>query len=205
MPPPREPTESEMGLVQAVENNYPRDSPSSAQKRMKTIFLETLTQHCHLCLPNREEVNPNLRGAKVEHHLVKITERYSNLDLPVFRSIAQHETSALANYAPEFWQTSRIQCASQTQLSIVTRSVVLSLSSQLYRSSSFNSSGRSSTCDTADDMYSDVSLEEDVLDLNHKRGCPKRDPAHRDNGVRFSGCDLNLDLSIAGDPVYTWA
>ncbi|XP_049810969.1 rab11 family-interacting protein 4 isoform X1 [Schistocerca nitens] len=42
------------------------------------------------------------------------------------------------------------------------------LASQLYRSSSFNSSGRSSTCDTGDDMYSDVSLEEDVLDLNHK-------------------------------------
>ncbi|XP_021941575.1 rab11 family-interacting protein 4 isoform X1 [Zootermopsis nevadensis] len=42
------------------------------------------------------------------------------------------------------------------------------LASQLYRSSSFNSSGRSSTCDTAEDMYSDVSLEEDVLDLNHK-------------------------------------
>ncbi|XP_034250822.1 rab11 family-interacting protein 4 isoform X3 [Thrips palmi] len=40
--------------------------------------------------------------------------------------------------------------------------------SQLYRSSSFNSSGRSSTCDTADDLYSDASLEEDVLDLNHK-------------------------------------
>ncbi|XP_031347937.1 rab11 family-interacting protein 4 isoform X2 [Photinus pyralis] len=42
------------------------------------------------------------------------------------------------------------------------------LASQLYRSSSFNSSGRSSTCDTADDMYSDASLEEDVLDLNNK-------------------------------------
>ncbi|CAH0389567.1 unnamed protein product [Bemisia tabaci] len=42
------------------------------------------------------------------------------------------------------------------------------LASQLYRSSSFNSSGRSSTCDTGDDVYSDVSLEEDVLDLNHK-------------------------------------
>jgi hypothetical protein len=41
-------------------------------------------------------------------------------------------------------------------------------SSQLYRSSSFNSSGRSSTCDTADDMCSDVSLEEDVMDLSHK-------------------------------------
>ncbi|XP_022900094.1 rab11 family-interacting protein 4B isoform X2 [Onthophagus taurus] len=42
------------------------------------------------------------------------------------------------------------------------------LASQLYRSSSFNSSGRSSNCDTADDMHSDASLEEDVLELNHK-------------------------------------
>ncbi|XP_060534741.1 rab11 family-interacting protein 4 isoform X2 [Cylas formicarius] len=42
------------------------------------------------------------------------------------------------------------------------------LASQLYRSSSFNSSGRSSTCDTTDDMYSDASLEEDVHDLHHK-------------------------------------
>ena len=42
------------------------------------------------------------------------------------------------------------------------------LASQLYRSGSFNSSGRGSTCDTADDMYSDVSLEDDVIDLNHR-------------------------------------
>ncbi|XP_037909272.1 rab11 family-interacting protein 4B isoform X2 [Hermetia illucens] len=41
------------------------------------------------------------------------------------------------------------------------------LASHLYRSSSFNSSGRSSTCDTAEDMYSDMSLE-DVQDLSHK-------------------------------------
>ncbi|XP_046624880.1 rab11 family-interacting protein 4 isoform X4 [Neodiprion virginianus] len=40
--------------------------------------------------------------------------------------------------------------------------------SQLYRSSSFNSSGRGSTCDTADEIYSDVSLEDDVLGLSHK-------------------------------------
>ncbi|XP_006616366.1 rab11 family-interacting protein 4A isoform X1 [Apis dorsata] len=39
---------------------------------------------------------------------------------------------------------------------------------QLYRSGSFNSSGISSNCDPADDMYSDVSLEDDVIDLNHK-------------------------------------
>ncbi|XP_031782318.1 rab11 family-interacting protein 4 isoform X2 [Nasonia vitripennis] len=42
------------------------------------------------------------------------------------------------------------------------------LASQLYRSSSFNSSGRGSICDTADDVYSDVSLEDDVIDLNHR-------------------------------------
>ncbi|XP_017765179.1 PREDICTED: rab11 family-interacting protein 4A isoform X2 [Eufriesea mexicana] len=42
------------------------------------------------------------------------------------------------------------------------------LASQLYRSGSFNSSGRGSNCDPADDMYSDVSLEDDVIDLNHR-------------------------------------
>ncbi|XP_055856892.1 rab11 family-interacting protein 4B isoform X4 [Episyrphus balteatus] len=40
-------------------------------------------------------------------------------------------------------------------------------SNALARSSSFNSSGRSSNCDTTEDMYSDVSLE-DVQDLSHK-------------------------------------
>lgn len=42
------------------------------------------------------------------------------------------------------------------------------VSSQLYRSSSFNSSGCGSTGDPGEDMYSDVSLEEDVQGLNYK-------------------------------------
>ncbi|GBP54269.1 hypothetical protein EVAR_36485_1 [Eumeta japonica] len=42
------------------------------------------------------------------------------------------------------------------------------LASQLYRSSSFNSSGCGSAGEPADDMYSDVSLEEDVQGLNYK-------------------------------------
>ncbi|XP_077285871.1 rab11 family-interacting protein 3-like isoform X2 [Arctopsyche grandis] len=42
------------------------------------------------------------------------------------------------------------------------------LASQLYRSSSFNSSGCGSTGDPGEDMYSDVSLEEDVQGLNYK-------------------------------------
>ncbi|EZA60419.1 hypothetical protein DMN91_010611 [Ooceraea biroi] len=41
------------------------------------------------------------------------------------------------------------------------------LASQLYRSGSFNSSGIGSNYDPADDVYSDVSLE-DVMDLSHK-------------------------------------
>nr|CAD7392601.1 unnamed protein product [Timema cristinae] len=42
-----------------------------------------------------EEVNPNLRGGRVEHHLGKTTpsspDRDSNLDLPVLSSRAQHD------------------------------------------------------------------------------------------------------------------
>nr|CAD7448985.1 unnamed protein product [Timema bartmani] len=49
-----------------------------------------------------EEVNPHLRGGRVENHLGKATpsspDRYSNLGLPILSTLAQHETSALANY-----------------------------------------------------------------------------------------------------------
>nr|CAD7261756.1 unnamed protein product [Timema shepardi] len=52
-----------------------------------------------------EEENPHLRGGRVENHLGKTTpsspDRDSNLDLPILGSRAQHETSALANYATE--------------------------------------------------------------------------------------------------------
>lgn len=42
------------------------------------------------------------------------------------------------------------------------------LASQLYRSSSFNSSGRNSSSGDSDDMHADLSLEDDVMDLNQK-------------------------------------
>nr|CAD7448181.1 unnamed protein product [Timema bartmani] len=52
-----------------------------------------------------EEVNPHLRGGRVENHLGKSTpsspDLDSNLDLPIVGSLAQQETSALANYAIE--------------------------------------------------------------------------------------------------------
>nr|CAD7453854.1 unnamed protein product [Timema tahoe] len=54
---------------------------------------------------NLEEVNPILRGGRVENHLGKTTpsspDRDSSLDLPVLDSPAQHGTSALANYATD--------------------------------------------------------------------------------------------------------
>nr|CAD7600964.1 unnamed protein product [Timema genevievae] len=52
-----------------------------------------------------EDVNPHLRVGGVENHLGKTTpsspDRDSNLDLHILGSLAQHETSALANHATE--------------------------------------------------------------------------------------------------------
>ncbi|KYB28675.1 hypothetical protein TcasGA2_TC032404 [Tribolium castaneum] len=66
------------------------------------------------------------------------------------------------------------------------------LGSNALASSSFNSSGRSSTCDTADDMYSDASLEEDVHDLHHKlNGCLKM--SDDENDVSYLS-ELDYDM-----------
>nr|CAD7593456.1 unnamed protein product [Timema genevievae] len=54
---------------------------------------------------NLEEVNSHLCGGIVENHLVKTTpsspDQDSDLVLSVLGSLAQHETSVLANYATE--------------------------------------------------------------------------------------------------------
>ena len=56
-------------------------------------------------------------------------------------------------------------------IKICTKIVIYLFFSALYYNNggvpSFNSSGRSSNCDEGD-MQSDISLEEDVNDLNHK-------------------------------------
>nr|CAD7586202.1 unnamed protein product [Timema genevievae] len=53
----------------------------------------------------KEELNPHLGGWRVENHLGKTipssSDRDSNLDLPILGSLAQHETSVLANYTTE--------------------------------------------------------------------------------------------------------
>nr|CAD7463743.1 unnamed protein product [Timema tahoe] len=52
-----------------------------------------------------EEVNPHFCGERVENHLGKTfpssSDQDSNLDLPILGSLAQYESSALANYATE--------------------------------------------------------------------------------------------------------
>nr|CAD7267452.1 unnamed protein product [Timema shepardi] len=54
---------------------------------------------------NLKDVNPHLYGGRVENHLGKTTpsspDRDLNLNLPILDSPAEHETSALANYATE--------------------------------------------------------------------------------------------------------
>nr|CAD7409572.1 unnamed protein product [Timema poppensis] len=58
-----------------------------------SLKCHMLASHCEVEL---EEVNPHLRGGRVEKHLEKTTpsspDRDSNLDLPVLSSRAQHDT-----------------------------------------------------------------------------------------------------------------
>nr|CAD7424816.1 unnamed protein product [Timema monikensis] len=72
--------------------SFSSDFPVTLSSPMASLVLTDSSQLTsdsqHL-----EEVNPNLRGGRVENH--------SNLDLPVLGSIVQHDTSALANYATE--------------------------------------------------------------------------------------------------------
>nr|CAD7590993.1 unnamed protein product [Timema genevievae] len=78
-----------------------------AQRKLESIRLldELFERVKELGRLNIEEVNPYLRGGRVENHLGKITpispERDLNLDLLVFSSLAQHETSVLFNYATD--------------------------------------------------------------------------------------------------------
>nr|CAD7573406.1 unnamed protein product [Timema californicum] len=48
-----------------------------------------------------KEVNPHFRGRSCTKNHPSSSNRDSNLDLPILRSIAQHETSALTNYTTE--------------------------------------------------------------------------------------------------------
>nr|CAD7441566.1 unnamed protein product [Timema bartmani] len=84
---------------------------------------------------NLEEVNPHLRGGRVENHLGKTTpsspDLDTKLDLSVLGSLALHETSALANYATKKTEfTSKVSPFCWCYSSPIA-SLVLTASSQL--------------------------------------------------------------------------
>nr|CAD7258504.1 unnamed protein product [Timema shepardi] len=70
-------------------------SPYSAVELNKTSALANYATEAGIGKVELEEVNPHLRGGRVENHLGKTTpsspDRDSNLDLPVLGSRAQHD------------------------------------------------------------------------------------------------------------------
>ncbi|CAG2055263.1 unnamed protein product [Timema podura] len=86
------------------------------------VLHELGTGHQH----EEEELNPHLRGRRVENHLGKTThsspDQDSNLDLPVLGSLAQHETSALANYATEVGKSSALKMLVDQTNSLISHS-----------------------------------------------------------------------------------
>nr|CAD7575763.1 unnamed protein product [Timema californicum] len=83
-PPPVHPTEIRTSI-----------SPSSAVELNTTSALANYATEAGIGKVELEEVNPHLRGGRVENHLGKTTpsspDRDSNLDLPVLSSLAQHK------------------------------------------------------------------------------------------------------------------
>nr|CAD7258073.1 unnamed protein product [Timema shepardi] len=79
-------------------------SPSSAVELNMTSALASYATEAGIGKVELEEVNPLLRGGRVENHLGTTTpgssDRYSNLDLPS-SAVELNTTSALANYATE--------------------------------------------------------------------------------------------------------
>nr|CAD7458645.1 unnamed protein product [Timema tahoe] len=80
-------TEAEVGVGEFVK--WPR------RRILQRIKRSISTFQAFACPSYSEEVNPHLRGGRVENHLGKTTpsspDRDSNLDLPVLGGLAQHD------------------------------------------------------------------------------------------------------------------
>nr|CAD7604692.1 unnamed protein product [Timema genevievae] len=80
--------------------------------------------------PFAEEVNPHLRGGRVENHLGKTTpsspDRDSNLDLPVLE-VELNTTGALANYATEAGVLRDLSGSYNTSVAVVNVVTVLAI------------------------------------------------------------------------------
>nr|CAD7196397.1 unnamed protein product [Timema douglasi] len=95
------PTESDIHIL----NTQPPSSPDrdsnldlpvlSSRAQHKTSALANYATEAGIDKVGSEEVNPHLRGGRVENHLGKTTpsspDRDSNLDLPILSSRAQHD------------------------------------------------------------------------------------------------------------------
>nr|CAD7428748.1 unnamed protein product [Timema monikensis] len=127
-----------------VVHHLGKTTPSSSKpdSNLDPLALGNLVQHETSVLANyateagtydSEEVNPHLRGGRVEHHLGKTTpsspELDSNLDLPILGSLAQHETRALANYA-----TKNVTCTSLLRILTMEKSISFATTGSLIKS-----------------------------------------------------------------------
>nr|CAD7442397.1 unnamed protein product [Timema bartmani] len=86
------------------------------------VAIESNSQGEFLKL-NLKDVSPHLRVGGVENRLGKTIpsslDRDSNLALAVLGSLAQHENSALANYATEFYVRLSSLCSFQTETHLI--------------------------------------------------------------------------------------
>nr|CAD7260096.1 unnamed protein product [Timema shepardi] len=77
-----------------IQKSSPNLSTSSTV-HCESVTLDHVTIEAEIGKVELEEVNPHLRGGRVENHLGKTTpsspDRYSNLNLPVLSSRAQHD------------------------------------------------------------------------------------------------------------------
>nr|CAD7570515.1 unnamed protein product [Timema californicum] len=88
---------SKMCEVHSYLNDYSKSTAATMGDRAIKFLVK-------LGRLNEEEVNPHWNGGRVENHFGKkknSPERDSNLDFPIIGSLAQHETSSLANYTTE--------------------------------------------------------------------------------------------------------
>nr|CAD7262745.1 unnamed protein product [Timema shepardi] len=97
----------------------PPSQPINGRKRGSTPSCSQCTEQTRLSCCSQvelEEVNPHLRGGRVENYLGKTTpsspDRDSNLDLPVLSSRAQHDWRLSDTNGLEFrWSNSEVNAA----------------------------------------------------------------------------------------------
>nr|CAD7568376.1 unnamed protein product [Timema californicum] len=142
-----------------------------------------------------EEVNPHLRGGRVENHLRKTTpsspDLDSNLDLPVLSSQAQHDK----RWA---WFDSQAELVSILCGGIVVGSIVVSLGSE-YSSARMTSIDGHEWGSKLNSLESQGQMQQQLLQGQKHRGTPHRlsaleETSHNNNknNKRFTSLSFGL-------------